>query len=444
MSEPLRQRDALRFFVPLIFTAQLMMISHSIIHATLARRALPKIALAGFSTTHALFSVLASPTVTTPLIALSFLRDRRSVWRLLRFAGLLMLPPLLIMQLVGWTPLGNLVFGGLVGMEAASTAAAREASILFGLILPAILVRALGFGLIMLNRRTLLITYGTAVRLGSLALYLWVLPHWLEGAALGAGALLACIATEAAYTFVVARPYYRRLPLVVPGEAPTAFREVWRFSWPLMLSQFSESGVSFLIYMFLGRLAQPELALAAFGVVRGLMGLLLSPLRNLVQTVLALARTEQDVPVVWRFTLRVGLGFTALVLLLFYTPLRPVVLDGIMGLTPELSAYATPGVMLLAVVPLVWGFSATMRGLLSAARRTGAIAASSLLRVTLVVAVAALTLVAPGLNGTLVGVGALAAALLGEAGLLGWALRRRRRAGTLFGTGAAVPGAHGA
>ncbi|MBI3993750.1 MAG: hypothetical protein HY342_10785, partial [Candidatus Lambdaproteobacteria bacterium] len=124
MSEPLRQRDALRFFAPLIFTAQLMMVSHSIIHATMARRALPKIALAGFSTTHALFSVLAAPTVTTPLIALSFLRDRRSVWALVRFNGLLMLAPLLAMQLVGWTPLGDWVFGGLVGTDAAITDAA--------------------------------------------------------------------------------------------------------------------------------------------------------------------------------------------------------------------------------------------------------------------------------------------------------------------------------
>lgn len=406
------------------------MVSHSIIHATLARLSQPKIALAGFSSTHFLFSALAAPTVTTPLIALSFIKDRRSVRQLIQFTGLIMLGPFLVMLLIGWTSLGDWVFGVVLGLSPAVTHAARGAAAVFCLILPAILMRAVGFGLIMLHRRTIVITYGTAVRLGSLAFYLWVFPRWFDGSALGAVSLLACIATETVYTIFAARPFY----LSLPDEAgpPAKFSEMWRFSWPLMLSQISESGVLLLINVFLGRLSNPDLALASFGVVRGLMGLLLSPLRNLVQTIQTLTKSEADLPAVWGFALRVGLGFTAAVLLLFFTPLRGVVLDGVIGLTPELSAYSAPGVMMLAAVPMLWTYAAIMRGLLSAARRTRAIANSSGFRLISVTAIASLTLMAPGLNGALIGIAALAAAYLAETIYLAWTLHRLQPLRSLF------------
>ena len=53
----------------------------------------------------------------------------------------------------------------------------------------------------------------------------------------------------------------------------TSYRHMWGFSWPLMVTQITENGVSFVINFFLGRLAHPDLALAAFGVVNGLSSL---------------------------------------------------------------------------------------------------------------------------------------------------------------------------
>lgn len=445
MPDPLRQSDAARFFVPLIFTAQMMMISHSIIHAFLARLPTPTITLAAFSATHALFSIVASPTVTTPLIALSYIHDRRSVHRQFVFNGLIQLGPFLFMQVVGWTSLGDWLFGSLLGVSPAVTRQARAAVIIFSLAMPPIMVRAVGFALLMRSRRTLWITYGTIVRLASLGGWLVILPWFMREAALGAAALVLCMTTETVYIALVAWPRYRELP---PLEGPPAsYGAMWRHSWPLMMGQVSENGVMFAVNIFLGRLANPDLALAAFGVVRGLLGLLLSPLRNLVQTAQTLVRTQADQAVMARFTLRVGVIFTVAVAVLFYTPLRRIVLGSVMGLTAELSAYCTPGLLVLLAVPLLWARGASTRGMLIAARRTGPIAGSSTLRVGAVVAVSSLTLLSGELNGALVGTAALAAGFSAEVAYLTWAMYRRYGVAALFpaseepAAGAASPGA---
>ena len=75
----------------------------------------------------------------------------------------------------------------------------------------------------------------------------------------------------------------------------------------LMITQITENGVSFVINFFLGRLANPDLALAAFGVVNALKSLVASPLRNMAQTAQALVHNRHDMHVMLRFAHRVTL-----------------------------------------------------------------------------------------------------------------------------------------
>jgi Na+-driven multidrug efflux pump len=200
-----------------------------------------------------------------------------------------------------------------------------------------------------------------------------------------------------------------------------------------MVTQVTENGVSFVINFFLGRLANPDLALAAFGVVNALNSLVASPLRNMVQTGQALVHNRYDMRVMLRFAHRLTLVYVVLVGILFYTPIRDVILSGIMGLPSTLSSYATPGIKMVLLVVVVWGYASLFRGLLAAMRRTGAIAASAVMRLLVVTAVGSVTLIAPHLNGAAVGVAAVGAAFLTEALILGLRLVYcNREAGPLF------------
>jgi Na+-driven multidrug efflux pump len=216
----------------------------------------------------------------------------------------------------------------------------------------------------------------------------------------------------------VSRQFYAELP--DRGGEQASYRQMWEFSWPLMVTQITENGVTFVINFFLGRLANPDLALAAFGVVNALNSLVASPLRNVVQTAQALVHSRQDLRVMLRFAHWLTLAYVMLVGALFYTPMRDVILSGIMGLPANLSSYAIPGVQMVLLVVIVWGYSSLFRGLLSAMRKTQVIAGSALIRLLVVIAVGSVTLFAPNLNGAAVGVAAVGSAFLAEVLILGW------------------------
>jgi len=428
---PLTVRTAVVFFVPLILTTELHQLSHSLVHAFLARLGDPTTTLAAFSVAFAFNTTFSGIISVGTQAGMSYVTDKRSFWRVARFYFGVALVPFLLIEVVALTPLGDWLFGTLMGASAEVTRLAKPASAIMALWIFPNQVRNLATALCMMRRRTMLISNSTIVRLVSQALMLMVLPFWMEGALAGAASLVGCMTVEAIYMYWVSRHIYAEL--AARGGEQASYRQMWGFSWPLMITQVTENGVTFVINFFLGRLAHPDLALAAFGVVNALNSLVASPLRNLVQTAQALVHSRRDMRVMLRFAHRLTLVYVVLVGSLFYTPMRAVILSGIMGLPDALSSYATPGVQMMLLVVMVWGYSSLFRGLLAAMRKTRAIAGSAVIRLMVVIAVGSVTLIAPGLNGAAVGVAAVGAAFLAEALILGWRVTRySRTTGPIF------------
>ena len=421
-------KDAYAFFLPLILMAEMMMISHSVIHAFIARLPDPKLTLAAYNIAFSYHSMAGSPVWTALTTSIAFITDRRSVRRLLTFNMIIAGIVMAVGCAVGLTPLGDLLFGGLMGASPPVAQSARRAILILLLITPLTIFRSLAYALLMKNRYTILVAIGAFLRLVSLAGYLLALPVFLQGAMVGAAALLLCIATEALLAVIFAHRFYLALP--VAAGAPPAHREIWHFSWPLMLSQASQNGVAFTTNFFLGRLANPDLALAAFGVMDGLWRVLLGPLRNLVQTAQTLVRSRQDLRTLLRFTVQIVVGFAAVAALFFFPPVRRYVLDVVMGLTPELSATIAPAMMLFFLIAVVLGFSALCRGLLLAARTTGQIARSAWVRLLVVCAAGSLALAFPAMSGAVLGAIALIGGFASELLVLGY--RVLRTPGGLF------------
>jgi Na+-driven multidrug efflux pump len=430
--KPATLKDCTRFFLPLILQVELLYISHSVIHAFLARMPSPRSSLAAFSVALSLQSTVGSVIWAGMPLAISYTTDRRSLWGMFAFFLLLCVPTSAVLLVVAFTPAGVLLFRGLQGASAEVAHQAQLSTAVLIAIFPLVVFRNLASALIMINRRNVLIMWGTLLRMASLAVSLVVLPLVMSGAVVGAVALDLCILVETAFVMLMAWPFAVQLPQATGTPAPPG--EMWRFVWPLMLSQIAEQGLAVMVNIFLGRLRNPDLALASFGVVYGLVKLILSPVRNLAQTAQTLARTREDLQVLLRFAARVVLGFAALVLVLFYTPVRGFVLDTVMGLTPELSGYSAPALMLTLLLVAAWGYAEVFRGLLSAVRRTRPIAWSSVLRLVVVALFGGVTFAWAEANGAVVGIAAMTAALLTEALLLGWNVLSRHPsgAGALF------------
>ena len=420
-----RVADAYRFFVPLMLMAELMMISHAVVTAFLARMPEPQAVLAAYSVSFYTHAVLGSPVWALQIIVLSFIRDRASLHRLARFGALLVCAVVAAQLLLGLTPLGDWFFGGLFGVRPAVAAEAKRCMVVSIVVLPASVLRALCYGMMMLERRTLLVTLGTVVRMVGLAAILALLTQRYQGAVVGVVALSGCILIETVYALILGSGFYRRLQA---HAAPLpSYRELWRFSWPIVLMQTAESGVVFTVNFFLGRFPRPELALAAFGVLDSLMRVLLSPLRNLVHTSQTLVRTRADARAVLVFSLHMGLAFAGLLLALQIPALQRVVLFDVMGLTEAIAQYVRPGLRIGALLALAMAAAAVFRGLLIASHRTGFIALSAGLRIAAVAVVGAAGLLSGISNGATLGMLALIAAFSAEAVLLSMRLRRLDR-----------------
>ncbi|MCP5155264.1 MAG: hypothetical protein H6983_13930 [Ectothiorhodospiraceae bacterium] len=413
---------AFRFFLPLMFMAELMMISHAVITAFLARMPDPEPVIAAYSISFHFHATLGSPVWACQIVAISFIRDRASMRHLLRFSLQVAASITWFWFLVGLTPLGDWFFTTLFGASPEVAAAAKVCMLVAFLIIPCAIFRSLAYALMMVKRRTMLVTYGTLIRLACLFGILAVLTLHVDGAVVGILALFGCIAIETVYSVIVARRFYRELP---EQTAPLpAYRELWRFSWPIMMMQGTESGVAFTINSFLGRLPAAELALAGFGVLDSLLRVLLSPLRNLTHTTQTLVRERADLRVLVVFGIQIGAAFSLGMLMLQVPAARDWILHDVMGLRDSLADYVAPALVASAVLAACMASAAVARGLLIASRNTGAIAVASVARLAAVALVGALALLLDIDNGALIGVLALTGAFATEGVLLTWRLRR--------------------
>ena len=414
--------DCGAFFVPLIFMAELMMITHTIVHAALARQPFPTVALAAFSIAFAITIIFGSISRTAIQIIITFGLDKRSIRRVWIIGFYINAIGFVVTMLIALTPLGDLVFGYIFGASDQVVQEAKRVTFVLSCISPFRVLRDVPAGLLMKERKTIFVTFGTILRFASLGGFLLGLSYVLEGALVGAVGLFGCMSLEGIFVFVCGMPIYRKSP--ESAVRLPSYREILRFSWPIIVNRLLENANMVLINMFLGRLANPDLALAGFGVTRGLLQLIMSPFRNLALAAQALVKTREDLRVMVRFTWLIIAIFAGILLALFYTPLRAVLLRQVMGLSGDFIRYITPAVLIFLPAPFFWGFAATSRGLLAACRMTISLAWAGVLRLAIAALIPSICLIYRDLNGAVVGVSTLMMAFTVEAGLLGYILLR--------------------
>ena len=400
------------FFFPLLLNVQLMSVSHSIINAALARQQDFITALASFSVAMVLHLFLASPSYQNHTVTIAMVRGWRSLRGTILFVLLVAAYVSTMLALVAYTPVGIFVLQRFLGVNTAVTRGARSALAILTFLPFFTGFRGLFQGLVIRARRTTLVSFATGVRIGALLLGLLLGGRWFHGPALGAFALVGCIAVE---TLVIGVFAWRvHLPLSgSAGERSTG--EILRFAFPLAFSSCLQQTVPLLINAAISRLPDGDRALAGFGVIRGLLFLLAGPMRNLQQAYLALVRSHRDYAVLVRFFRRVAAGM-ALLLLLVAFPLNAPVLGRVMGLAAPMRRYLALPLALCALYPVFYGLSNLMRGYFAGAHRTGLLGRSTCYKVLyLLLCWGLLSLLPLRLSGILLAICLLLSAELGEA-----------------------------
>ena len=389
-----------RFYTPLAATSLLLTATNPVLAAALARSADPVTALAGYGVSFAVCGVLYAPLFVMQQVAAARLLAKASFSPVKRFAYLIGAVMSLVGALIAYTAAGDLVFAGVVGVGPDVLSEAVRAMQWLWPVPFLTAVRSAHQGRLVAGHRTVPIAAATGGRTGVLAVVAFALLATGGGAWLGAAAFTAGLVVE---TLVV---MWSRTPgLQLEREDCEADKEhVARFSAPLMLNVLLWWATPLIINAVLARTADPDPALAAFGVVEAMAWFIVAPVGQLQHASIALVKCSETHRRVRGWGATVAFAMMAVLLVLSVPAIREPVLRSVFALDAGLVGLAGAALPIAAAYPLLYAIRQYYQGLFVRSGRTGVVGAGAVLRVTGIVAVALLVHDA-GVTGAVLGVG---------------------------------------
>lgn len=135
-----------------------------------------------------------------------------------------------------------------------------------------------------------------------------------------------------------------------------------------------------MINIALGHTADPELALAAYGVAFSLALLVEAPIIMLLDASVARSSDRSAFVVMRRFTLALGLMVTAIGLIVSLTPLYDLIVKDLMNIPADVAARACPTTQILSFWSLPIAWRRAHQGVLIRAKRTAVITVATAVR----------------------------------------------------------------
>jgi hypothetical protein len=418
----------IRFLLPLVLTMVALEFSAQVLNGGMARMPRAIETLASYGLAWGLVMFLTTILSQVRQLGLVLVDSQRTYWTVQRFvllAGLLMAA---ILATLALSPLGEWVIYDLHGVDQSLGLVARQG--LFWLI-PVPLLRALAWlyaGLLMRERRTDLASYAVLAGIGASIVSVFVLlpaafvqedPIWLPILVTYAGLL-----AELGVVLWGYRRYRDRLPQGTDGGLSYSY--VFQFFWPLALIMGIQGFSRPLINLFISREPGGAAALAVLTVVYSLAHLAYGWVNELRSLASAFRDQKDSLFYIRPFSLACGLFSFGLMVVLFWTPIRTVILETLLGLDPYLAELAAAPLMIFCFFPLVVMIRAYLHGIGLLEHRTKAMAPSAPARiVTILLALIVLPLL--GVHGATRGVAALLCGFTVEALVVWWGVRGRSR-----------------
>lgn len=401
---PLTVNAIARFHLPLVANAWLVTAAGPLLDAALGRATDPHRQLAAFWLAFGVLMFAESACLVLPQVtAASLARGRTLAPVALAAAALAAFASALVFA-IARTPLGTPVFATLLAAPAPAAALAREALAPMALVPPLVALRGVAAGASVRARRTGALALATLVRVLALAALVVAVVAWhvRADAVAAAWAMVLATAAEAAvvtFAAIATRGHERDALPRAPEPLAPALVALAHLALPLAAASLVWNATRPLVGALAGRLASPELAQAAFGVVLPLLMTSCAPLWALLDAAIVLPGSDTDVRRLARYGAGAALAFAAAIALVAATPLSALVLERGLALSPSLARLVAPALVLLALEPFALAARAIAQGLLVRAGLAGVVLAVAPVRLALtLVAGLAVARLAPHAN----------------------------------------------
>ncbi len=405
-----------RFFLPIAAMTMIMMSSHNVISWSLSQMLAPAIALTAYSVGQSVSSIVQAPIWALVKLTTATANSRVSTENLMKVAWQVCIIVILIMCGIAFTPLGKVVFVDLMGVSEDVLPATLWAFRIF-LIMPVFgIYRATHQGFVVLRKKTIWLTFGTSLRIGSMfiiALF-FTKTKMIDGGVVGSIILTTGFLMEALVNFFKGRPWIKEVPEEDPyGSLPQSTGSIWIFFIPLILAQIVNSFVNPGISAGLARTSDPEIAISAFFVARSLAWIFLSLGFRVHQLVLVFVRDNYSWRKVSRFVGMLSIIMTIAMAILALTPVGAWTYTHILQVDPSIATEALKTLVFFTALPLFVLFAELYQGLLLKERRSKAIILCKVSNVGVLFAVLFyLIRVAPQLGSAIGGISILASYLV--------------------------------
>ncbi len=389
------------------------------INAVLARGHEPAASIGGYAVAFGIIGLIALPQMRVQQLTLVFLDDRISLARLRRFVAGFALIVGAVALAVALTPLADLLLEHVFALRGPLREEARLALLGLAPFAPLAVVRTHLYGTALRFGRSRLVWVGTTIGVGGVLVLslVFLTTGALTGALVTAVAVSVAAAAETGFLVVATGRALRVDVRAAPDPAGIAgYAQLTRFFGPLLFASFLPTVTPPIISAALARAPDPELSIVAVSVALSVNQFLIIGLWGVQSTMLALLAQGDDPRRITRLAHTVGaLTLVPTMLVAFLPPLSDLVLQGVMGATGRLAADPLLGIRILGPLPLLLVQEAIYASALMRSRRTRPIFLVNLWRLATLIIYVLIALNLIGAPGVVVGVGAMAAALIVEA-----------------------------
>ncbi len=416
-----------RAWWPLAASWLLMSADQPALSAIVARLPQPEINLAAYGgIVFPLALIIESPIIMLLSASTALSKDTdsyRLIYRFMMIAGALLTA---LHAAVAFTPLYYVVVRDILGAPAEIQEPAR---IGLQIMLPwtwSIGYRRFHQGVLIRFGQSRAVGAGTLVRLVAnlTVLFVGLAMRTVPGIVVATLSVAAGVLSEAAFIGWRVRPVLRNdLPLAEPVQPPLTYGVFFAFYIPLVLTSL----LSFLAQPIgsaaLSRMPQPLISLAVWPVLNGLMFSLRSVGLAFNEVVVALLDEPGARAGLWRFTLYLAAGLTAVIVLVTVTPLNRLWFEQVSALAPDLAALARNALWLALPLPALAALQSWYQGSLLHARRTRGITEAVVIYLATSAVVLVLGVITARVAGVYAGVLALMLSLVAQTAWLGWRAR---------------------
>lgn len=308
---------------------------------------------------------IESPIIDLLATSTTLCRDRQSFAVISRFVLWLMAWCTVVHALASLAPLYNLITNELLGVPSEVSALLRTP---LAIMIPwsaCIGWRRYRQGLLIRSGRTRAVGFGTAVRMGTMAVVgvLLYQTHRFTGTELAAIALIASVFAEAVFAHLASRQTVRELP--ASEGPPLEMSKLLRFHLPLTATTMLTLATIPIVSAAVAKSQGPVLQMAAWQVTSTLLWMHRTVVFALPEVIITLYKDQESIAKLRAFCLGVGAAASGFLALLWVARLDVVFFLRVLGAAPRTAETAHFALGLCLLFPFIGALQSYARGMLT-------------------------------------------------------------------------------